>query len=183
VGFLGDTLRLLRPSSSEAVLVGPPLTIHVVEDTHTYEAEDGKVVWCGGYAPVDEDGHFIAESEHRTSNERVLHCKVAGVTFRPPRALANRRFAHGSQLMLRLEPSNPADPDAVAVYDSRGRVHVGYVPRTLSKKVADLIRSGTSLQARVLREFRLGSPNGKRLGIRIVIYPAGELDYSEHPRE
>ena len=71
---------------------------------------------------------FIAEAEHRTSDPRAYYCKVAGAQHRPD-ALADKRFAPGAQIVLRAEPNNPYDPNAVAVWDVSGKVHVGSCPR------------------------------------------------------
>jgi hypothetical protein len=30
-----------------------------------FAAEDGSTLWCGGYAPADEDGFFLTIAEHR----------------------------------------------------------------------------------------------------------------------
>ena len=50
---------------------------------------------------------------------------------------------------------------------------VGYVPATLSAEVAAVLRSGTALGGQVIREFRLGSSHGKRIGLHVIIAPVG----------
>jgi hypothetical protein len=158
----------VKPTSTPAIAAAP---VHLIEDTHTFEGDDGETIWCGGRAPVTEDGTFIPESEHRTTNPDVLFCKVAGVNHRH-QVLQDAAFAPGSQILLRPEPDNSYDKNAVQITDLTGELFVGYVRGTLSKEVADLIRS-TGLGGQVIREFRVGSEQGERIGIHILIAPAG----------
>lgn len=155
---------------------GDGVTIHVIEDTHTFDSDDGRRIWCGGYAPTDKDGFFLPESEHRTTDRHAFYCHVAGVSFRAS-ALKDKRFAHSSPIKLIAEPDNPHDPNAVGVWDARGDIQLGYIPATLSAEVARLMRGGTTLVGQVIREFRLGSARGKRLGIHIIVFPAGAIKY------
>jgi hypothetical protein len=151
--------------------------IAVLDDTHTFAADDGRQIWCGGYSPIDEDGRFYTEAEHKTSDPRAFFCHVAGVTFRP-QALPKACFAKGSALTLRAEPSNPADPNAVAVYDGSGKTQVGYVPAELAPTIAAVMSEGVQLIGYVLREYRERNSRGKRLGIHIAIFPPGQLTLS-----
>lgn len=173
MGFL-ESIGLRRGRVS--LPTGDGVTIHVVEDTHTFDGDDGKRIWCGGYAPIDEHGFFLPESEHRTTDPHALYCHVAGVSFRAS-ALSDKRFAHSSPVKLIAEPDNPHDANAVGVWDAHGDIQLGYIPATLSAEVAQLMRDETMLVGQVIREFRLGSARGKRLGIHIIICPAGEIKY------
>ncbi|HEY4894799.1 MAG TPA: HIRAN domain-containing protein [Solirubrobacteraceae bacterium] len=133
-------------------------------------------MWCGGFTPTSEDGDFLYEAEHRTTDPRAFYCKVAGAQHRPA-ALADKRFDHGSLVLLRPEPGNEFDPNAVGVWDATGKVQVGYVPSTLSAEVAAVIRSGTPLGGQVIREFRLNSSRGKRIGLHLIIAPVGPVSF------
>ncbi len=154
----------------------PKVTVYVVEDTHTFEGHEGETIWCGGYTPTTEDGMFLTEAEHRTTDPRAFYCKVAGAQHRPE-ALGNKRFALGSQIVLRADPDNAYDESAVGIWDAMGEVQVGYVPATLSADVAALMRSGTTLGGQVIREFRFGSSHGKRLGLHVIIAPVGPVSF------
>ena len=156
-------------------------TIHVVEDTHTFEGDDGDTIWCGGYAPISDDGIFLSVSEHRTSDPRAFYCRVAGAKYRPS-ALADKRFAHGSQIVLRAEPDNKYDENAVGIWDASGRLHVGYVPATLSSEIARLMRAGTALGGQVIREFRAGSVRGTRVAIHVILAPVGPVIFTIEDR-
>jgi hypothetical protein len=145
--------------------------VHVVEDTRLFEGNQGDTIWCGGYAPVDQRGVRLSEAEHRTSDPRVFCCQVAGTHHRPT-SLTDARFDLGSPILLRTEAS-PFDGYTVGIWDGSGTLQVGYVPPTLSRTVAGLMRSGTALGGQVLREFRLRSPEGERSALHVLIAPAG----------
>jgi hypothetical protein len=76
---------------------------------------------------------------------------VVGTKYRGPEAIAAlARLRPGDQLRLVREPSNPHDPDAVAVYS--GTMHIGYIPRGVNRDVADRIMSADSVAAVVTAE-------------------------------
>lgn len=169
-------LDRLRSFSTPPSRAESKITIRVVEDTHTFEGDDGDVIWCGGYTPIDEDGAYLSASDHRTTDSRAFYCRVAGAKYRP-KALADKRFTQGSQIVLRPEPDNEHDENAVGVWDASGTVHVGYVPATLSAEIASVIRSGTALGGQVIREFRLASSRGERLALHVIIAPVGPVTF------
>jgi hypothetical protein len=166
-----------RSSATAAASQNGSVEIAVLDDTHTFVANDGSQIWCGGYSPIDEDGRFYTEAEHQTSDLRAFFCHVAGVTYRP-QALPKACFATGSFLALRAEPNNPVDPNAVAVYDGSGKTQVGYVPAELAPRVIAVMHEGVQLAGYVLREYRERNSRGKRLGIHIAIFPAGQFTLS-----
>src|SRR5271166_924931 len=155
--------RRTRPKAAPPVATGS-LTVRVVEDTETFEGHDGSKWWSSGYAPVyeDRDGeqHFRRLGEH-ASDGRALYCKVAGSHFYAD-ALQDPRFKTGSPALLRPEPDNPYDPNAVGVWDGSGSVQVGHIPADLSAEVASRIESGEQLVGFVLREIREHSKSGPR---------------------
>lgn len=156
---------------------GEQIVVRVVEDTHTFEGDDGQRIWCGGLSPVGEDGHFLSEAEHRTSDPRAFVCKVAGAQHYPG-VLDDPRIGPGSPVVLRPEPDNPYDKNAVGVWGVVDGDHVGqlgHVPATLCPEIAAILRAGTQMGGQVLREFRLGSSRGKRIGVHVLIAPAGPV--------
>lgn len=52
----------------------------------------------------------------------------------------------GDPVDLRLEPENPADEHAVAVYSERG-VQMGYIPSSRAVRIGQLIRQGAAVRA------------------------------------
>ncbi|SCY89289.1 HIRAN domain-containing protein [Novosphingobium aromaticivorans] len=75
---------------------------------------------------------------------------IVGIIY-PNKRGPTRRFeiqicAPGEPLELRPEPTNPADPSAVAVYSCRG-VQIGYVPAERCARIASLIGQGREVTA------------------------------------
>lgn len=68
----------------------------------------------------------------------LYHFKVAGESHRPPEDVAQAVL--GSPAVLRSEPSNPYDSDAIRV-ETPGGVHVGYVGAKQTKSVRRVMRS------------------------------------------
>jgi hypothetical protein len=157
----------------------PPITVRVVEDTHTYTTSDGSTWWSGGHTPIyeDEDGeHYLIGLGEYVPDSRLLYCKIAGARHYP--ALYESRFKPGSVGVLRPEPENAYDANAVAVWDSDGSAQVGYIPAVLSGEVESRIRAGEKLVAVVLREIRRQSQSGQRAAFHILVMPDRQLDLS-----
>jgi hypothetical protein len=154
------------------------ITVHLVEDTHTFDGDSGQRIWCGGLSPIDEsDGRFLSEAEHYTSDPRAFFCKVAGARHYPD-VLDDRRLKPGSPIVLKAEPDNPYDANAVGIWGVLGGDHVsqlGHVPATLSPEIAAILCSGVQMGGQVIREFRLGSSRGKRVGLHVLSAPAGPV--------
>jgi hypothetical protein len=72
---------------------------------------------------------------------------VAGFQYYGGSALV-RRLKPGAQLDLLREPTNPYDPFAVEIY--RGKVKLGYVPRSDNKHISRLLEQGAKLECRVI---------------------------------
>jgi HIRAN domain len=159
---------------------GSPITVRVLEDTHPYMTADGSTWWSGGYAPVSEDQHgehrFLSLGEY-LCNSRVLYCKIAGAQHYPA-ALGGSRLKPGSIALLRPEPENPYDANAVGLWDRSGSVQAGYIPADHSAQIASRIRAGEQLIAYVLREIRRGSRSGPRAALHALVMPTGELNLS-----
>jgi hypothetical protein len=171
----------LRPSAAASFSRPgvPPITVRVVEDTHTYATSDGSTWWAGGHTPIyeDEDGehYFIGLGEY-LPDSRLLYCKIAGARHYP--ALYESRFKPGSIGLLRPEPENAYDANAVAVWDGEGSVQVGYIPAVLSGDIASRIRAGEKLVVFVLREIRRQSQSGQRAAFHVLVMPDQELNLS-----
>ena len=70
----------------------------------------------------------------RWEDPRILVIPVAGVSFRPE-SLDDDSFEPGQRLRLVPEPDNEHDPNAVAVWNERRTIQVGYVPRELTPRL------------------------------------------------
>ena len=100
--------------------------------------------------------------------------RVAGTSYRLD-ALQDSGFAPGSPLVLRAEPENPHDPNAVGVWEAGAGAQAGYVPR---EQAADLAPRLAGLEAYALWEWR--DEDDRRCGLRILVAPRDSL--SELPR-
>jgi hypothetical protein len=121
--------------------------------------DDGGEVWVAGYQLVDAEGRFVGRDALPGG---AIVCSVAGAVHRP-QALVSELAAPGCTLLLRPEPSNPHDPDAVAV-DLRDGTPVGYVPRDYAPRV------DATWHALVLRERRR-TPRDPRDGLTMLLAP------------
>jgi hypothetical protein len=166
--------RRTREAPTPAAVRPSTITVKVVEDTHLFDGDDGSTVWCGGYTPVDDNGAFMRISEHQASDPRCIYSNVAGVSHRVD-ALQQNCFSPGEEIILRPEPTNVYDANAVAVWDNSETVQVGYVPASLSAQVAEAFRNGNPLGGVVICEFRQGSKRGKRVGLHVLLAPLGKL--------
>jgi len=59
---------------------------------------------------------------------------VAGTAYRKE-PLQDSAFSPGKRLAILPDPTNPIDPEALAVWDSTHKLHVGYVPKDCSSKM------------------------------------------------
>ncbi|HEX2504714.1 MAG TPA: HIRAN domain-containing protein [Gaiellaceae bacterium] len=126
--------------------------------------EAGEAVEGRGYALRDGE-RSLAWTSPRLAERGVEVLKVAGTSHRL-QELQDRGFLPGSSVVLRPEPDNPHDPNAVGVWNEAGTVQAGYVPRELAAAVA--ARLG-EVEALALWEWR--SADGRRFGLRILVAP------------
>lgn len=77
----------------------------------------------------------------------------------------------GDALVLRREPANPHDPQAVRV-EWRG-VQIGYAPRAENVDLARLMDRGTRVEGRILHLQRSRDP-WKRVLMELYVMPADE---------
>lgn len=154
------------------------VTVKVVEDTHPFRAEDGTALWFGGYVPVDEDQERLSPEDFETSDPRCSYCRVAGVSHYAD-ALQSDSASVGAQIILKSGPSNEVDKDAVAVWSGGGEQLLGYVPTPLNKTLLAVAASSGQrnipMGGLVIGEFRRGSESGVRVGLRVLIAPAGSI--------
>ena len=144
----------------------PVVTVRVAEDSHSFATPDG-TMWRLGYAALDIGGRFLRTGEHAVGGGACLAINVAGTSHRRE-AVQHPSFAPGSPLRLLPQPNNPHDANAVGIWDGRGTIHAGFVPRALSAQVAASIRGGLPLGGAVLSEYRLDSRSGERVGMQIL---------------
>jgi hypothetical protein len=125
-------------------------------------------------------GFYIRDADtdeaisHRQLYELVpgsLIFKVAGVSFRED-ALQLPAFKPGEPIQLIPEPKNRHDRNAVAVFDTTCRVHVGYVPRELARLIGSLFGEREAYGATAFFEFLQGN---RRKALSVLVAPAAFL--------
>jgi hypothetical protein len=93
---------------------------------------------------------------------------VAGAARHHAAALAADAAAPGRPLVLRRDPANPHDADAIAVDLPDGAGQAGWVPRELAAELAGELDAGRPWAAVVLRERR-PSPREPRTGLTMLL--------------
>lgn len=114
----------------------------------------------------------LAEAPPATVRVQVLATCVAGVQYHAamlPAVAATLR--PGRLLVLRPEPDNPHDPDAVAVTVGEMGARIGYVPRRGNPVLAALLRGGARVTAEIVR-FNPAAPPWERVEMAVFVEAA-----------
>jgi hypothetical protein len=150
-----------------------PVVVDVEFAERYWYPDDGGEVWLSGYQLVDPvSGSYLARDAPLLAERGLRVSGVAGTQFRP-RALDSEALAPGRALVLRREPANEHDPNAIAV--DAGGVHVGFVPRELAAELAPELDAGRPWSAVVLREQR-ASPRDPRSGVTMLLAPSTSIE-------
>jgi hypothetical protein len=134
----------------------------VFEERYWYP-DDGGQVWIAGYTPV-QDGRYLGRDAPELAARGLRIAGVAGAARHHPAAL--EAPALGAPLVLRRDPANEHDPNAIAVL--AGGEQVGWVPREVAAELAPEIDAGHPWAAIVLREQR-ASPRDPRTGLTMLL--------------
>jgi hypothetical protein len=118
---------------------------------------------------VDEREGFATFRGYAVNHPRVgpqfwpgtIECRIAGTSHRLG-ALGHARLAKGQEVLLKREPQNREDPNAVQVFDCDGERHIGYLPRDVAETVASWAGPRGLL-------LGLWVKNGERVGGRLLI--------------
>lgn len=153
MGFLGFLNKLLSGSSHYKYQLVP------------FQAEDGR-------------GYIIRRlADNQNLNWRGLPRRdgfyalnVAGASQRP-KTLQDKAFAPGNQIILKPEPGNPHDPNAVAVYDKTGSLHVGYIYR---EDAPTILKKLSKKHLCISMWETIGE--GRRVGLRILFLEKTALE-------
>ena len=151
----------------------PNVTIAVTREERYWYPDDGGIVWLAGFMPVDPaTGSFLGRDA--LGEQGLLVCGVAGAAAHHPEALAGAGAEPGSPLMLRRDPDNEHDPNAIAVHTQGDKV-LGFVPRDLAADLAPKLDAGERWSAVVLREQR-ASPRDPRTGVTMLLAGAEQIE-------
>jgi hypothetical protein len=171
-------LERLRDFTTVAPAPAPAVglaRLWVVREYGTVNSRDGTELWREGFAPIDpESGRYLCWDAPEMTDAGIRITHVAGVSYRRD-ALQDNRFAPGSTLLLRPEPDNPHDGNAIGVWDQSGTMQVGYLDRQIAAELAPDMRRGRGLGAFVLQEYRL-RPDGERCSLVIALASVGMVE-------
>ena len=151
------------------------LVVDVSFEERYWYPDDGGVVWLSGYQLVDPtDARFLGRDDPELVARGLRVVAVAGAGRHHSEALEREDVAPGRALLLRRDPENAHDPNAIAVHANDGQ-QVGWVPRELAAELAPSLDAGDDWSAIVLREQRR-SPRDPRHGLTTLLAPAAELE-------
>jgi len=145
--------------------------VAVVHEERYWYPDDGGVVWLAGYTVVDPaTGAYLGRDAPELAAAGLRVAAVAGAARHHAAALASEAAAPGCPLVLRRDPGNEHDANAIAVETVTGE-QLGWVPRELAAVLAPEIDAGRSWSAVVLREQR-ASPRDPRTGVTMLLAAA-----------
>jgi hypothetical protein len=151
------------------------VTVDVTHEERYWYPEDGGQVWVAGYQVVDPgSGRYLARDAPELAARGLHVVGVAGAGTHHAEALGSETVGPGRALELRRDPSNPHDPNAIAVHAAPGGEQVGWVPRELAAELAPQLDRGRAWSALVLREQRR-SPRDPRHGLTMLLAPAERI--------
>ncbi len=144
----------------------------VFEERYWYP-DDGGQVWLAGYTPVDEDGRYLGRDDPALVARGIRIAGVAGAARHHKEELASGAAAVGKPLILRRDPHNEHDANAIEVL--AGGHQIGWVPRELAAELAPQMDAGHPWAAVVLREQR-PSPRDPRSGLTMLLAPDHSIE-------
>ena len=154
------------------------MDVSVEWDERYWYPEDGGIVWLSGYTVVDPvSGAFLARDTPELAAAGLRIAGVAGASRHHAEALGSEAAAPGRKLVLRREPGNAHDANAIAVTTEAGE-QLGYVPRELAAELAPELDAARPWAAMVLREQR-ASPRDPRSGITMLLAAAPAIALRE----
>jgi len=89
---------------------------------------------------------------------------VAGTSYRR-KALQDSVFSPGKRVAIIPDTNNPADPEALAVWDSAHKLQIGYVPKERLPQMKKIIKE-EGLTCISMWENREGK---ERVGLRVLV--------------
>ena len=152
------------------------MRLTVEREERYWYPDDGGIVWIAGFMPVDPDTRrFLSREALR--EQGLLVAGAAGAAQFHDAVLQGDGADPGSPLLLRRDPGNEHDPNAVRVETTDG-AQLGWVPRDLAADLAPRIDAGERWSAVVLREQR-ASPRDPRTGVTMLLAAAVGIELVE----
>lgn len=154
------------------------MRVSVAYDERYWYADEGGAVWLAGYSLVDAaSGRYLARSDPELQRRGLVVSGVAGAGRHHADALQSDAASPGRPLVIRRDPANEADPNAVAIDTTDGE-QVGWVPRELAAEIVPELDAGRRWSAVVLREQR-PSPRDPRAGLTMLLARADSIELDE----
>jgi HIRAN domain len=169
------SFRDAQAAKARRGLAGGPLRLSFERHDWGFSGEAGDPVEGRGYTLRDGE-RSLAWTSTRLTEAGVEVVKVAGTSYRLEE-LQDPGFVPGSPLLLRPEPENPHDPNAVGVWNADGTAQAGYVPRDRAESIARRL-AREQLEVFALWEWR--DLEGRRWGLRLIAASPDAL--AERPR-
>jgi hypothetical protein len=145
------------------------------EERYWYPDEGGQV-WLAGYQLIDsESGRFIGRDDPELARRGLRVAGVAGAGRHHGEALNSEAVAPGRVLVLRRDPHNEHDSNAIAVHAPHSDEQVGWVPREIAAELASELDAGRPWSAVILREQR-ASPRDPRTGLTMLLAPTPAIE-------
>ena len=146
------------------------MVVEAVFEERYWYPDDGGQVWIAGYTPV-QDGRYLGRDAPELAARGLRIAGVAGAARHHAAAL--EAPALGAPLVLRRDPANEHDPNAIAVL--AGDDQIGWVPRELAAELAPQLDAGRPWSAIALREQR-DSPRDPRTGLTMLLAPDAVIE-------
>jgi hypothetical protein len=156
--------RLLGKQTSPTAVTWPAI---VLVPTGLDPMSSGKNKFMRGF--FIRDASTDRSISHQQLSELVpgaVVFNVAGTSHRQD-ALQGPAFAPGEPVKLIPEPDNPYDRNAVAVWDTNRRKHIGYVPKELAPTVGRISRGREPLGATVF--VTIQHPSSVRIELTVGV--------------
>jgi hypothetical protein len=148
-----------------------------VHEERYWYPDDGGIVWVAGYTPVSADGTYLGRRSEELLSRGLRVVSVAGAAAHHPDALASDAVFPGAPLVLRRDPANAFDPNAIELRISEGVV-LGFVRREVAAELAPELDANEVWSAVVLREQR-ASPRDPRTGVTALLAPTPKITLND----
>ena len=148
----------------------PPLVAHAPTDPSEFDYRlvpftTDNPTGYGYVVESVEDGQRLAWDYLSNRAQGMESFGVAGETHHREDLQADS-FRPPARLSLMPEPTNPYDPNAVAVWDAAKRYQAGYIPGSEAKRIGGRIRKGQIVECLSIWETIV---NGKRVSLRMLL--------------
>ena len=129
---------------------------------------------CGQMAPDSLSDELFSKAEEVLSRDeyagiseaRSFNTKAVGVSFEGRQSVV-ATLCVGQELLVRREPTNPADPNAMALMTTDG-LRVGFLRRQISASLAPLVDGAGASYTACVTEVT-GGTDGHALGVNVVV--------------